>query len=316
MFQLSTHPRNRENCSCPKGLQWVASLGFPLSSPSLSHLARHVRGLLPCGAGAPQQLFNVLGPASVGQGISIVPTLGPGGTDPWRRHGNTLLFARWLSTVFMTLEQLGEPHPCQAAGNPSWAWINPSSHVSPPQPPRTSPAVPSANRAAPSDTNQPSQSSSNVHPSSSCSSDPEAAGMADFVRYALQHARSQLDGGADPPEPSSEVLKSVDLDGPMLHGLPWREPASNALPAGPQEEAPMQQDAADKQPGLDQAPLHDNQTQDRQSLAESSSAGTKAHDADRFVVMRDAELLRTSSSIAVWQQQLELVRITLTDQAS
>ena len=60
------------------------------------------------------------------QGTSIVPTLGPEGCDPGRRHGNALLFARWLSTVYMTLEQLGEAHPCRATENPSWAWIDPS----------------------------------------------------------------------------------------------------------------------------------------------------------------------------------------------
>lgn len=222
--------------------------------------------------------------------MSIVPTLGPGGTDPWRRHGNTLLFARWLSTVFMTLEQLGEPHPCQAAGSPSWAWINPSSHIGRPQDSEPSTAASPASATPSSDSSAqhpqrleaPSSSTSpSSNPASSASqptsihvgqasaradsaggapasdgqarpgshgpddaassqsaagdtrTDAEAAGMAEFVQYALKHARSQLDGSAEPPEPSSEALRSVDLDGPMLHGLPWREagnPSSSADP--------------------------------------------------------------------------------------
>ena len=211
--------------------------------------------------------------------MSIVPTLGPGGSDPWRRHGNTLLFARWLSTVFMSLEQLGEPHPCQAAGNPSWAWINPSSHVSRPQPTTTVPAAEPPGTAQQSQSPRASTSSTSPNLESSSSrpqqtsvdeqqtasqsstvgaaqnlagvsqqdsgsvsrsaaassgTEAEAAGMAEFVRFALQHARSQLDGSVETPEPSSEALRSVDLDGPMLHGLPWREPAHTSPPAAEQ----------------------------------------------------------------------------------
>lgn len=78
----------------------------------------------------------------------------------------------------------------------------------------------------------------------------------------------------------------------------------------------MQQHEANKQPDVDHLATDPGQGTRERLYEEISNTRGEAVGADRFVVMRDAELLQTSSSIAVWQQQLELVRITLTQQGS
>ena len=83
-----------------------------------------------------------------------------------------------------------------------------------------------------------------------------------------------------------------------------------------QDGSPLQQDAVDKQPGVDHPASHPGQSTNERLYEGSRDTGDEAIGADRFVVMRDAELLQTSSSIAVWQQQLELVRITMAEQGS
>ena len=83
-----------------------------------------------------------------------------------------------------------------------------------------------------------------------------------------------------------------------------------------QDGGSLQQDEANEQPALDHTATGQGQSTSERLYEGSSNTGDEAAGADKFVVMRDAELLQTSLSIADWQQQLELVRITLTQQGS